>query len=539
MPGFDNLKMCGDAIPGFLGMFDFTIAPKLLFYAYIPTILISIVFSIVAVYRDKFSKLSLSFFSTALFFSLWLANEIIQWTAVYHKTILDSWKMSIVFEGLFFASIIFLISYIVGKSSFLHKFKYINLLLPILSIFLINSELNILSYDQEVCEGIPGNMWNVFYGIQTLVLVVVGIVGFKNLNKEVVKDSAYKKRVMLGVSTLFGVFLLVNIISEMTGLYTINIIIPIGMVVCVVLFALTAVEYEIFSFKFYRSEVLIYSSVALVGSLILIPDDYSKNLIILSTLFALILLGKTITSINKRETMHTLDLDNLNRKLKALDEKKNEFLSFATHQLRSPLTSIKWGLDSIKTKYDLETVTHLERTAEDLIGTVNDLLDISKIEQGGMVIKKEEFDFLDFIGRIVEEFRMTAEKKNLKIMFEFEHNSYLIEADEMKLRQVFVNLIDNAIKYTSAGAITVSLKHFPKKAIVSIRDTGPGIAKEELELLFDKFIRGAAGRASSSGSGLGLYLAKKIVSIHDGAIYASSSGPGKGSTFTVELPLKK
>lgn len=539
MPSFDNLKMCGDAIPGFLGMFDFTIAPKLLFYAYIPTILIAMVFASVSVFRDKFSKLSLSLFSTALFFSLWLTNEIIQWTAVYHKAILDSWKISIVFESLFFASIIFLISYIVGKSSFLHKLKYINLALPILSVFLINSELNILSYDQELCEGVPGNLWNVFYGIQTIILAIVLIFGFRTLNQESQKESSYKKRVMLGVSALFSVFLLINIISDITALYTINIIIPIGMVVCVVLFALTAVEYELFSFKFYRSEVLIYSSVALVGSLIFIPDDYSKNLIILSTLFALMLLGRIITSINKRETLHTIDLDNLNKKLKDLDEKKNEFLSFATHQLRSPLTSIKWGLDSLKTKYDLDTVVHLQRTAEDLIGTVNDLLDISKIEQGGMVIKKEEFDFLDFVGRIVEEFKISAEKKGLKIKFEFDHGNYLINGDENKIRQVFVNLIDNAIKYTSKGEVLVKLEHYPKKVIVRVVDTGPGISKEELDLLFDKFIRGAAGKASSSGSGLGLYLAKKIVDMHDGNICAHSLGAGKGSEFEVSLPLKK
>ncbi|MDQ5901314.1 MAG: hypothetical protein QG580_29 [Patescibacteria group bacterium] len=539
MYSFDNLKMCGDAVPGFLGLFDFSIAPKLLFYAYIPTILIAMVFAIISVYRDRFSKLSLSFFSTALFFSLWLANEIVQWTAVYHKTILDSWKISIVFESLFFASIIFLISYIVGKSLFLHRLKYINLVLPILSVFLINSDLNILSYDQELCEGVPGHLWNVFYGIQTLMLILVGIIGIKKLNQEPQTDSSYKKKVLFGVSTLFSIFLFINVVSEITGVYTINIAIPIGMVVCVVLFALTAVEYELFSFKFYRSEVLIYSSVALVGSLIFIPDDYSKNLIIISTLFALVLLGKTITSINKREAVHALSLGNLNKKLKDLDEKKNEFLSLATHQLRSPLTSIKWGLDSIKNKYSLETVTHLEKTAEDLIGTVNDLLDISKIEQGGMILKKEEFDFLDFIGRVVEEFKLSAEKKGLKIRFEFDHGNYLIRGDENKIRQVFVNLIDNAIKYTSKGEILVKLEHYPKKAVVRVIDTGPGISKEELNLLFDKFIRGAAGKASSSGSGLGLYLAKKIVDMHNGNICAHSSGVDKGSEFEVSLPLVK
>ncbi len=245
--------------------------------------------------------------------------------------------------------------------------------------------------------------------------------------------------------------------------------------------------------------------------------------------------------INQKENLEKLKdkVETSNKRLTILDAKKDEFLSFATHQLRSPLTSIKWGLDSIKNKYDTETVMHLERTTDDLIGTVNDLLDISKIEQGGMVIKKEEFELLDFVGRIVEEFRMSAEKKGLKLSFDFENKPCLIDADQNKLRQVFVNLVDNAIKYTKTGSIVVSLKQSNHKVTIEVKDTGPGMAKEELADVFYKFIRGAAGKASQSGSGLGLYLAKKIVETHGGTIGAFSEGEGKGSAFRVELPIKK
>lgn len=241
----------------------------------------------------------------------------------------------------------------------------------------------------------------------------------------------------------------------------------------------------------------------------------------------------------RRKYIKNDELEEKNSRLTTDDAKKNEFLSFATHQLRTPLTAIKWGLDSLASKYDQQTIIHLEKTTDDLIDTVNDLLDISKIDQGGLVLKKDEFDFLDCVGRIVEEFRPTAEQKGVKLLFEYEHHQYLIHADQNKLRQVVVNLIDNAIKYTKEGSVTVSLTHPPQEIALSVVDTGAGMSHQELSELFEKFLRGAAGKASQTGSGLGLFLAKKIVSLHGGNLTASSLGVGKGSTFRVELPTKR
>lgn len=256
------------------------------------------------------------------------------------------------------------------------------------------------------------------------------------------------------------------------------------------------------------------------------------------TLIVMLTVGILILRDSKQEHQQNNKLKLANKNLENQDAKKNEFLSFATHQLRSPLTSIKWGLDSIKEKYSEETINHLLVTTDDLISTVNDLLDISKIEQGALVMKMEEFDLHDFVGRLVGEFRPMAEKKGIKIAFTGDNVPCFIEGDQTKLRQVFVNLIDNAIKYTKSGEIKIVFRRVGKKAEVQVWDTGPGIAPEELNELFDKFVRGTAGKASEAGSGLGLYLAKKIAEAHKGDIVASSRGLGKGSTFTVKIPLK-
>ena len=273
--------------------------------------------------------------------------------------------------------------------------------------------------------------------------------------------------------------------------------------------------------------------------------DLTLNTILWSTLFIMVIIGILIIKGSREQRRQKKDLEVLrdvlqkaNDQLKSDDLKKNEFLSFATHQLRSPLTSIKWGLGSLKEKYSKEMADHLFETTDDLIETVNNLLDISKIEQGGMVLNKEEFDMHDFIRRIVEEFRITAEKKGLIMTFHGENEPCLVTADENKIRQVLVNLIDNAIKYTEKGSIEINFTKTDTVAKVDIKDTGPGINPEELSLLFTKFLRGEAGKASQGGSGLGLYLAKKIIEEHNGDIAVRSKGLGEGSTFTMCLPLK-
>lgn len=266
--------------------------------------------------------------------------------------------------------------------------------------------------------------------------------------------------------------------------------------------------------------------------------ETTLNIVLIGTLFVMIAIGVLLIRNSRSQGRQKDVLQKLNTNLTNLDAKKNEFLSFATHQLRSPLTSIKWGLDSLKEKFSMETINHLLVTTDDLIGTVNDLLDISKMEQGGMVMKLEEFDIHDFVGRIVEEFRMTAENKGLKLVFHGDNVACFIRSDQNKLRQVFVNLIDNAIKYTKKGEIDVTFKKASHNAVIEVRDTGPGIDEHELSELFDKFLRGKAGKLSEAGSGLGLYLAKQIVQALRGTISAHSQGIGKGSTFRVVLPLK-
>lgn len=241
----------------------------------------------------------------------------------------------------------------------------------------------------------------------------------------------------------------------------------------------------------------------------------------------------------------TAQLEQQNRKLKRLDQTKSEFISIASHQLRTPLTSIKGYLSMIedgdygKVPEKLgEPLTRVHRSSERLVRLVEDLLDLSKIEKGKLQYKFEKLDLGEKLDGLCADFQSHAKKKGLELTCSIPKEPVYVSADRDKLHQVFQNLIDNSIKYTQEGSVDVSIQQTTSTVVVIVKDTGIGITEEDQGRIFQKFVRGnKMSLYHTGGSGIGLYLAKQVVSAHNGIIEALSEGEGKGSTFTVRLPL--
>jgi len=232
------------------------------------------------------------------------------------------------------------------------------------------------------------------------------------------------------------------------------------------------------------------------------------------------------------------------KKLKQLDSAKNEFISIASHQLRTPLTSIKGFISMILEgdygKVDKEAEGALKKifiSNERLIKLVNDLLSLSRIESGKFSFNFKKDDIIDLIKNVLDDFKLEAKDKNLKIKFikpDKEVKSFVF--DQNKIHEVISNLVDNAIKYTEKGQIEIGVEDIGRKMKIIISDSGKGMSSQELEYVFEKFRRGEnSSNLNTEGTGLGLYVCKKIVDAHQGRIYAKSEGTGKGSQFVVEL----
>ncbi len=251
-------------------------------------------------------------------------------------------------------------------------------------------------------------------------------------------------------------------------------------------------------------------------------------------------------TLQKEVERQTKTLKDANIRLKQLDVAKSEFISLASHQLRTPLTIIKgyismilegtWGKVESGQKEQLEKVYF---SNERLIKLVEDLLTVSRIESGRLEFDLEMVSLENMIDGVIKEFSQIAKNKELYLKFIKPQKTLpKIKIDSLKIRQVVQNLIDNALHYTKKGGITINLKLKKDKIIFSIKDTGIGVSNEEKVVLFEKFSRGKdVGKINTEGTGLGLYLSVKMIKAHQGRIWVESEGKNKGSTFYFELPM--
>ncbi|MCF7835861.1 MAG: hypothetical protein K9M15_01950 [Candidatus Marinimicrobia bacterium] len=268
------------------------------------------------------------------------------------------------------------------------------------------------------------------------------------------------------------------------------------------------------------------------------------------SIFAILLIKSVLNEVRAKEQLAKLsnDLKKANSELKKLDQAKSEFLSIASHQLRTPITVIK-GYTSMLLEGDYgklpqkatETINKVFQSSNRLAMMIEDFLNISRIEMGRMKYEFDNFDLKKVAEDIIADFLDNNSKaKSLDIKFESQGTNFEIYADKNKITQVLSNLIDNSVKYTPKGFINISLHKTQNDNAVlfQIEDSGVGIPQETLPQLFTKFTRAKdISRLHTGGTGLGLFVAKKIVESHKGKIWAKSEGVGKGSAFFVELPV--
>jgi len=280
----------------------------------------------------------------------------------------------------------------------------------------------------------------------------------------------------------------------------------------------------------------------------LISTIFRSALFILVVTVGILLIKSVVREVKQREELQKLStqLEAANEKLQALDKARAEFISIASHQLRTPPATIKWYTgallsgdygplpDEIKT-----IIEKTSRTNNSLISLIEDLLNVSRIERGTMEFLFEQIKAEDLTELTFEQLLPIAQSKKLQLIYHKPTTPLpLIMADREKLRQVMNNMIDNSLKYTKQGIVEVSLFEDQGAVRFQVKDTGKGINSEEAKNIFEKFKRGRQSIGESAGLGLGLYVAKVIVEQHKGKMWAESEGEGKGSTFIFTIPIK-
>jgi len=239
------------------------------------------------------------------------------------------------------------------------------------------------------------------------------------------------------------------------------------------------------------------------------------------------------------------ELSELNVLLEETSRHKSEFLANMSHELRTPLNSIigytKLILDGVEGEIKEEQRKDLvivHSSSQHLLQMINDLLDISKIEAGRVELQWQEFSVSDLLAEAVPPIQRLAEEKGLTLAYDVGAGIDRLYADKGRVRQVLLNILWNAVKFTGEGGIDLRVSESETDFTFSVTDTGIGIREDDLETIFDSFEQVGPSKISGyEGTGLGLAISKQFVEMHGGMIWANSE-LGKGSTFTFTLPKK-
>ncbi len=510
-------------------------------------------------YNKKVSR-NQYFLGFSLCLSFWILtaylSEIFPLSNPAFSLYLTKFAFAFSFLMLFF---LFLFSSTFNKTSLIDSkiikkiFYFIISVLIFILVFTKEIISNIRIYQEGKFDVIYGALFNFLFLPPCLLLLILIFYNFFSGYRSL---SAKEKLQLQYFFAGLGIFFVISFFSTVvmriitkTDLYY-----RVGNYSSILFLALVSyaiVKKKLFGIKVILVEILVVLMALILFIQIIVSDTTPERVLSVSTFLLFCISGYFLIRSTLREVHLREQLEKANKELLKIDEAKTEFLSIASHQLRTPLTAIKGYLGMIDegiygpVPEKVHEILHkVDESNERLIRLVNSLLDISRLELGRMEFDFQETDIEEMLENIVDEFHIAARKKGLSLVFEHPKEELpKILIDPFKIRQVFLNLVDNAIKYTYEGKVTVKAKlinnHGREKIQISVSDTGMGIAKKEKDEIFKIYRRGTGVRLFPEGSGVGLYVAKKLVESHKGKIWAKSQGKGKGSTFYVELPVRR
>lgn len=543
--------MCLDATPSFLGVFDFSVAPNLLFYSYVPIVVFLLFLSIYIAREDNFSLKSKSLLFLAGSFFLWVINIIIQWIAVEADIVYFAWQITVLLEVFIPISVIYLVYVFIDNKDVVFGLKFLFALIISVVAILLPTKFNMNGFDVVNCEGLVGPLTYYVYAFELLAIFWILIVGFKRRRlffKEKIKNKEKLKELTL-ISASSVVFLLIfslsNISGELTSVYSINLFGPIGMVVFVSVFSYILVRFKTFSVKIMGTQMLVWGLSILIGSQFFFIRS-SVNFVLNGFTFIVVLFfGQLLIESVKHEIEQKEYLQALNAELKVLITQRESLVHLITHKVKGSFTRSKYlfaemlagSFGALTPELNTMVKKGLESDIEG-IATVDLVLNSANLQNGNVKYDMKLVNFKDIVEKLVVEKKVSAQSRGQEMTLEVQEGDYTVLGDTFWLKEVVINILENSIRYTRVGKIIVSLSRKEDKILFSVKDTGIGITDEDKKNLFTEGGRGKDSvKINVDSTGYGLFSVKLILEAHKGRIWAESEGPGKGAQFFVELPV--
>ena len=510
--------------------------------------------------RDRNSWTNRLFAMIAFFINLYI---VVNYLSLHPPTSTPEsqlfWIRVVMFTTSFFGPLLFLLVHTIPKQKItLHK----KFLIPILSLMILSA---IFSLTSMVFKGIeypggepipvPGP------GIPVFLLAFPGlcltslIYLIYRFRKSIGIVRKQLKLFLLGILFTFSIMPLATVILVVFFKTSAGVFIgPLISVVLMSFIAYAIVRYGMFNMKVFATKLLVAFISIILISRIFFSFSLSSLLVDSSVLVAMLFFGLLLVKSVKAEISQKEELGKLahsfekaNLRLQEIDKQKTDFLSIASHQLRTPLSIAKGYIELIQdgaygkvNKKVCDILDEMDTSNEHLVKLVDEFLDITRIEQGRIKFNFDFYDVNELCEGVVKELNNRVCENCLKIIWKPNKKLGKIRLDEEKVRHVVFNYIDNAIKYSDKGIITISSEKEDKGFTIRVKDQGFGFGKEDQANFFQKFYRGKNVEGTNvTGTGLGLYVCRKFIEAHGGHVWAHSSGLGKGSEFGFWVPLGK
>jgi len=535
-----NYLICGTEKP-FFWIFDFSTAPPLLFYAYIPIFIVSIFFGLLIFSKNKKCRYSRLFFGILISFSLWIINTLVQWVSSYNNIILLAWQLDAVFEILIFLFCIWFIYVFLYKKEIDFCSGSILILIYLIVVSLLPTELNIYAYDIKSCEGVIGSMWYFIYSFELLsIFWIIGIcLNYLQVNKSItIKEKTEIILLTSGVCFFLGLFSLSNIFGEITKIYEINLVGPLGMVILLGVVTFLVFKYKTFNLNFYSSQILIFVLATLIFAMILIQHVNYLHYVAISTFIIVIILGFIIVKIEK-------SIQATNNKLQLLNQQKSALISIVTHDIGTPLTVLKCYVSMIKEERDsnideikipIKSLDVIEKSTEDLIHVVNDFMEVCNIDDKKIIYDIQETN----LKMLKREVKINLKKilKNSRVLFISDNisNNIKVLIDREKIIQSIKTILGNSAKYSQNEYTKLEFELNGSMLKIKITDKGIRNLPETTETLVSKFSNtNNQIEANIISKDLALYTTKKIIEAHKGSFSITQNAKGE-TIFLISLP---
>lgn len=568
--------------------------PTLFYYSHGLAILAALSLSLFLFFKKKNMLNSIFLFVNACF-SFWVFFDLITWSSNKNNTILFFWLIIILLELLVYAgSFYFAFVFFENKDlSIRSKSILLTFLLPVM--FLLPTKYILTETNAMTCIPVESKFiiyYSYIFEIGILLAIIFSFI--KNFRNE--KDDIRRGRIMwfaIGIIVFLLAFSSGNIVGSFTENWNMAQFGLFGMPIFIGFLAYIIVRYKAFNTKLLGAQALVAILSILIGALFLyVTESVGKILILINLALALgfgyILVKSVKKEVEQKEALEVANKEITERKeelqkmadslsitneklkitydkLEELDRAKADFISLANHQLKHAPTTIKSFLgmfldgDYGQVPDNQAVILKNINDANDRqIHLADDLLQIIKMESNKVQLDFQKQRVEDVCQGVFDNLSATAKERNLKLSYEKPSQSLPeVLFDKNKVFEAIFNFVDNAVKYTKEGGITIKVKFAPssnykpqnsddldKKPIqgsvvrVVVSDTGNGISKEHLGQLFAKFSRKDTANLNSGGTGLGLYLVKLMIEAHGGRTWAESEGEGKGSSFIMELPVE-